>query len=404
MRGRRASPSRARRAAASSRRAPASARPPPSPSPHRYRPKAAKKTYANQLPTHTKGQASQLVKQVRRHQRRNTPPDAGSYFRRRRRRVFDWINNVAKWTSDGPEEREDGSQRVLRHYRRNHLSLETLSAPLPLGETSKQLQQALSEATYAPYQTRVDAFQKAMDSTRVSWEVGRVELRIRRHHCLVDAAKALENLPSHKWREPWYVTFANESALDAGGPSREFFRLVSKDLASSGLFSIAHDESYALKADAVLNDKFPRAHEMLLLAGRLCGKALLEGHHLEHLRLNPILLKHVVAEPLSLKDLALLDGDLARGLDALLHMDPDDVPSLCLTWSVSDDLDVDDKKWTRDLVPNGSEIPVAGRAEIEFWAPRGRRRREVDFHAGHRQRRAELRRRAVPRRVLREER
>ena len=276
---------------------------------------------------------------------------------------------MAKWTSDGPEEREDGSQRVLRHYRRNHLSLETLSAPLPLGETSKQLQQALSEATYAPYQTRVDAFQKAMDATRVSWEVGRVELRIRRHHCLVDAAKALENLPSHKWREPWYVTFANESALDAGGPSREFFRLVSKDLASSGLFSLAHDESYALKADAVLSDKFPRAHEMLRLAGRLCGKALLEGHHLEHLRLNPILLKHVVAEPLSLKDLALLDEDLAKGLDALLNMDPSEVPSLCLTWSVSDDLDVDDKKWTRDLVPNGSEIPVAGRAGIELRLP-----------------------------------
>ena len=136
----------------------------------RYRPKAAKKTYANQLPTHTKGQASQLVKQARRHQRRNTPPDAGSYFRRRRRRVFDWINNVAKWTSDGPEEREDGSQRVLRHYRRNHLSLETLSAPLPLGDTSEQLQQALSEATYAPYQTRVDAFQNYANETRVSWE------------------------------------------------------------------------------------------------------------------------------------------------------------------------------------------------------------------------------------------
>ena len=120
------------------------------------------------------------------------------------------------------------------------------------------------------------------------------------------------------------------------------------------------EPSYALKADAVLNDKFPRAHEMLLLAGRLCGKALLEGHHLEHLRLNPVLLKHVVAEPLSLKDLALLDEDLAKGLDALLHMDPADVPSLCLTWSVSDDLDVDDKKWTRDLVPNGSEKNVTG--------------------------------------------
>ena len=101
------------------------------------------------------------------------------------------------------------------------------------------------------------------------------------------------------------------------------------------------------------------------------GKALLEGHHLEHLRLNPILLKHVVAEPLSLKDLALLDEDLARGLDALLNMDPDDVPSLCLTWSVSDDLDVNDQKWTRDLVPNGSEIPVVGRScKTCFWAAR----------------------------------
>ena len=136
------------------------------------------------------------------------------------------------------------------------------------------------------------------------------------------------------------------------------------------MFSLAHDESYALKADAVLSDKFPRAHEMLLLAGRLCGKALQEGHHLEHLRLNPILLKHVVAEPLCLKDLALLDGDLAKGLDALLHMDPDDVPSLCLTWSVSDDLDVNDQKWTRDLVPNGGEKNVTGEDARGFVAAR----------------------------------
>ena len=53
----------------------------------------------------------------------------------------------------------------------------------------------------------------------------------------------------------------------------------------------------------------------------------------------------------------------------MLNMDPGDVPSLCLTWSVSDDLDVNDQKWNRDLVPNGSEIPVAGRAEIELRLP-----------------------------------
>ena len=49
-------------------------------------------------------------------------------------------------------------------------------------------------------------------------------------------------------------------------------------------------------------------------------------------------------------------------------MDPNDVPSLCLTWSVSDDLDVDDKKWTRDLVPNGSEKNVTGQDARGFVA------------------------------------
>ena len=51
-------------------------------------------------------------------------------------------------------------------------------------------------------------------------------------------------------------------------------------------------------------------------------------------------------------------------------MDPNDVPSLCLTWSVSDDLDVDDKKWTRDLVPNGSEKNVTGQDARGFVAAR----------------------------------
>lgn len=338
-----------------------------------FRARPAPKLYSNALPTHRKGQASRLVAQVRRPRRRNTPPDAGSYFLRRRRRVFDFKHNVARWTSDGPAEpaEEDVSQRVLRHYYHRELSLEALSAPLSLGETSETLQRALTEATFAPYQKRVDAFQNAMDATRVSWEVSRVELRVRRRHCLEDAAKALQQLPAEKFREPWYVTFANESALDAGGPSREFFRLVSRDLALSGLFCVVRDESYALKADAVLSSVFGEGvHLTLKLAGRLCGKALLEGYHLEYLRLNPVLLKHIVAEPLALKDLALLDGDLAKGLDALLKMDPAEIPALCLTWSVSDDLDGVDDKWTRDLIPGGSEKSVCAKDARSFVAVR----------------------------------
>ena len=50
------------------------------------------------------------------------------------------------------------------------------------------------------------------------------------------------------------------------------------------------------------------------------------------------------------------------------------MPSLCLTWSVSDDLDVDDKKWTRDLVPNGSEIRSRAARKSKTPTPSTRRR------------------------------
>ena len=44
------------------------------------------------------------------------------------------------------------------------------------------------------------------------------------------------------------------------------------------------------------------------------------GHHWAA-RLNPLLLKHVCAEPVDLSDLELLDDELFRSLEQLLEMD-----------------------------------------------------------------------------------
>ena len=79
MRGRRASPSRARRRAAASSRLNPRVRPTATITAAAQVPPQGRQTYANnQLPTHTKGQASQLVKQVRDTNAAIPPPDAGS--------------------------------------------------------------------------------------------------------------------------------------------------------------------------------------------------------------------------------------------------------------------------------------------------------------------------------------
>ena len=52
------------------------------------------------------------------------------------------------------------------------------------------------------------------------------------------------------------------------------------------------------------------------LAGKLVGKALVEGHHLGTSHLNRILLKHLASEPIGLEDLKFVDASLYASFDA----------------------------------------------------------------------------------------
>jgi hypothetical protein len=101
--------------------------------------------------------------------------------------------------------------------------------------------------------------------------------------------------------------------LDAGGVSREFFFNAISELMdpAKGVFRTVEGSTYYPNDDFVVTDALQGSKERVLtFAGRLLGKALLEGHHVPA-GFNGVLLKHLLALPVSLTDdLRLLD---ARG-------------------------------------------------------------------------------------------
>mmetsp|Transcript_13224 Transcript_13224/g.35104 ORF Transcript_13224/g.35104 Transcript_13224/m.35104 type:complete len:1754 (+) Transcript_13224:179-5440(+) len=205
-------------------------------------------------------------------------------------------------------------------------------------ECSPAQQMALELVKGAPLTQRASTLRTALDSLRVSWEVGRVQFTVRRDNCFGDAISVLGNLPPDKWRQPFFVTFRGEPGLDAGGVSREFFYKAISELLdpAKGVFRTVEGSTYYPNDDFVVADALQGSEERVLtFAGRLLGKALLEGHHVPA-GWNAVLLKHLMALPVSLRDdLCLLDAEISRSLELIADMSGSQLADLALTFSVA---------------------------------------------------------------------
>lgn len=200
-------------------------------------------------------------------------------------------------------------------------------------EASRAVREALDVSCDQQFQDRVAEFRARTDALRVSWQIGRVRLNASRVSVVEDAWTALRDLPAQAWRQPFFVTFDDEAGLDAGGLSREFFELLSEGLFDSdfGVFTLGQNDELTYQLIDDDNDDLERCE----FAGKITGKALLEGHHFSasaHPTL--VLLKHIVCEPVDFDDLQLVDYHLWKSLASLKDMDADMLEMLDLTFAV----------------------------------------------------------------------
>ena len=89
--------------------------------------------------------------------------------------------------------------------------------------------------------------------------------------------------------------------------------------------------------------------------GRIMGRALLD-RQLIHGHLVRSLYKHILGWPITFDDLAAQDEEYSNSLRALWEMDDDTLDSLCLDFTVTEELF--GARQVIDLVPNGANIDV----------------------------------------------
>ncbi|KAJ8599145.1 hypothetical protein CTAYLR_008303 [Chrysophaeum taylorii] len=290
----------------------------------------------------------------------------------RRRGRVSWHNCTEK---HGP--------RFVRRFGASRLELAAADAgvALPWRPASDELRRMLTRS--APFEERSPAFRRAADALRIHWTVGRVEFSVKRDRVFETALEALGAMPATHWRRPFFVKFEDESGLDAGGLSREFFALASLEALAdaSGYFRACYgtyhlrdddDDDDESEEDEVSSVRAAAEREQrLVFIGRLMGKCLLEGHHFAA-RPSIVMLKHACCEPVAFEDLQLLDFELWKSLSMLPMMPKCVLESLDLSFSL--ETVRRGRVATVELCPGGASRSVTSANVEEFLELRFRQR------------------------------
>ncbi|ETV72086.1 hypothetical protein H257_12871 [Aphanomyces astaci] len=158
------------------------------------------------------------------------------------------------------------------------------------------------------------------------------------------------------------ITLLGESAIDAGGVTREWYTLLTTEIFSDeqGLFMVTNkdDQSFFINPNSE-RDHGPNHLADFQAVGRLLGRAIIDGQVLPFHFCVP-LFKMLLGYPVSIEDIRYLDPTVYSSLTYI--RDCDDVDDLALTFSVTVDTDVPEV----ELVVGGRDVGVTNANKAEY--------------------------------------
>ena len=84
----------------------------------------------------------------------------------------------------------------------------------------------IAAAQVLPFEGKVKWFQDTCERFfKVEWEAGHMQINVRRHSLTVDSLNAIMTMKRRDLRKYWKFCFLGEIGLDAGGLTREWFKL-----------------------------------------------------------------------------------------------------------------------------------------------------------------------------------
>ncbi|OHT13462.1 ubiquitin ligase [Tritrichomonas foetus] len=162
-------------------------------------------------------------------------------------------------------------------------------------------------------------------------------LYIRRSHLVEDAVEQLSRQNHYSFLKKLKVVFEGESAVDVGGPSREFLYLISESLFSPdyGMFIFVNHNKYNWFSQCSFENE-----RSFFLVGAIIGLAIHNSIVLP-IRFPIVVYKRLLtpSKQLTIVDLAQVDPELSNSLKQVIemHLRGEDVSQLCLTFSATID-------------------------------------------------------------------
>ena len=180
-------------------------------------------------------------------------------------------------------------------------------------------------------------------------------LQVRRDHLIRDALYEIENKNPIDLKKQLKVEFVGEEAIDEGGPQKEFYRLVIRDLFKEdyGLFRYFNDSRlWWFQIDDLIDSDCLKEYR---LVGQLLGIAIYNGIHV-NISFPLALYKKLSKESLDSEDLKMLDPQLYSGLHSLLALSNEELVALELVFVI--EIASCNHLYTFELLPNGHQIEV----------------------------------------------
>lgn len=256
----------------------------------------------------------------------------------------------------------DCCHSVFCKYHRD-LKMRELQHPTDDPEIITKMKEVYSDDFVSqPFLTRSYLLRKALNSLRedenLAWkDKPRFTVVCSTDTILLDSFRAFAVAKKSNLRKRLNIIFRGESAIDYGGPSREWFRLVMNEVCNqdfalfcetapkSGVFTISN-----------LSSVNPSHLQYFKFVGRLMGKAISE-EYLIPVTFSTAFYKRVLGIPLSILDLEQVDPDVYRSLKYTSEIETEeDLDDLELTFSTDEDkLGLIEHI---ELKPGGSSIKV----------------------------------------------
>ncbi|XP_050546204.1 E3 ubiquitin-protein ligase HECW2-like [Daktulosphaira vitifoliae] len=215
------------------------------------------------------------------------------------------------------------------------------------------------------FEAKLRNFYKKLESKSYGQGPGRLKIDVRRDHLLQDAYNKIMSVPKKDLQKcKLSAQFDNEEGLDYGGPSREFFFLISRELFNPyyGLFEYSANDTYTVQISPMSAAFVNNKEDWFRFSGRVLGLALVHQYLLDVFFTRPFY-KTLLKLPMSLSDLESVDREFHQSLCWIKERDISG-EMLDLTFSVTEE--VFGQNIEKDLKPGGQRIFVTEKNKKEY--------------------------------------